>query len=139
MSPGLPNGHVGMILPMIEPTELEREPAVSALEHLSQVADAGATELRTIGDDLTTMQTQRKRGWSWRRILATSSLPQPLSRLSRLTAELGAASGAFRRALVRALRSEGMQITTIAGLFEVSRQRVSALVRPGASPLDGES
>jgi predicted transcriptional regulator len=45
-------------------------------------------------------------------------------------ANLGQAIGAFRRALASTLRTEGMRVTEIASLFEVSRQRVSALVRP---------
>jgi predicted transcriptional regulator len=50
--------------------------------------------------------------------------------MARVAADLGAASGSFRRALAKALRGEGMQVNDIADNFGVSRQRVSTLVRP---------
>jgi hypothetical protein len=114
---------------MIEERTVDLEPAVAALEHLSDAANAGAAQLREIGHDLDTMEQQRARGWSWSRIVAASPVTHTLSRLAHLTATLGTAGGGFRRALARALRAEGMQVNRIADLFEVSRQRVSALVR----------
>jgi predicted transcriptional regulator len=50
--------------------------------------------------------------------------------LTTIATNFGRASGAFRRALAIGLRQEGMQVTEIAALFGVSRQRVSALIRP---------
>jgi predicted XRE-type DNA-binding protein len=57
----------------------------------------------------------------------SNSEASPLSAAAKIAANLACRAGEFRRALARALHNEGMRITEIASLFEVSRQRVSAL------------
>ena len=119
---------------MTNAQELGHDPALAALTKLSEVAEAGAHELRALDGELVAMTQRRKRGWTWVRILSTPSSSDLLSRLTRVTSELGSAGNGLRRALARALRDEGMQVTSIAALFRVSRQRVSALIRPDNSP-----
>ena len=106
------------------------DPALEALTTLSEVASASATELGAVGDELIAMKQRRRRGWSWHRILSSSSSSSLFSDLARTVTKLGSASGAFRRTAARALQKEGMQIKAIASLFAVTRQRVSALIRP---------
>jgi predicted XRE-type DNA-binding protein len=110
----------------------EDDPALGALSALSDVAESSATSLTRLGDELSIMRRRRKRGWSWRRIVSADDSPNPMSIVTRIINNLGRASSELRRALARALRNEGLQVTEIAGLFGVSRQRVSALFRRGA-------
>jgi hypothetical protein len=106
------------------------DPGLEALTTLSEVASASATELNVVGDELIAMKQRRRRGWSWHRILSSSSSSSLFSDVARIVARLGGASGAFRRTAAQALQREGMQVKDIASLFAVTRQRVSALIHP---------
>ena len=110
----------------------EQDPVLEALASLSDAAASGANHLTVLNEDLLAVRAHRMRGWSWRRILADANLSNPLSSLTAVVADLARACGGFRRALAGGLRREGLQVTEIASLFDVSRQRVSALLRPGA-------
>lgn len=114
---------------MTDTQSSDEDLALDALTELSDVAESSAAELSAVRDDLSTMRHRRLQGWSWRRIISSTNASNPLTVVSRIAAQIGRASGRFRRALARALRSEGMRLTEIGRLLEVSRQRVSALVR----------
>lgn len=118
---------------MAETEEIEQDRVLAALASLSDVAASSANELIALSEDLAHIRRHRDSGWSWRRIASSEDLPQPLSVLTHIATEFARASGGYRRALAHGLREEGMQVTEIAGLFEVSRQRVSALIRPRTS------
>jgi hypothetical protein len=115
---------------MSEAQVLEQDPVLRALATLSDAATSSANQLTLLNEDLAAVRAHRMRGWSWRRILADADLSNPLASLTKVAADLARACGAFRRALALGLRREGMQVTEIAALFDVSRQRVSALLRP---------
>ena len=115
---------------MAEIQEKEQDPVLDALSSLSDIATSSAKDLNALDQDLAGMERLRRRGWTWRRIVASSDSPNALSKLGKIASDLGRASGEFRRALVRGLRQEGMQVTQVAKLLEVSRQRVSALIHP---------
>ena len=110
------------------------DPALEALTTLSEVASASADELNIVGGELSSMEQRRRRGWSWRRILSSGASASLLSDVARIVATLGGASGAFRRTVTQALQKEGMQIKDIASLLGVSRQRISAVIRPRRKP-----
>ena len=110
------------------------DPALEALTTLSEVASASADGLNVVGDELSSMKRRRSRGWSWRRILSSGSSASLLSDVARIVANLGGASGAFRRTVAQALKKEGMQLKDIASLLAVSRQRISAVIRPRRKP-----
>jgi hypothetical protein len=113
-----------------ESGETRKDPVVDALTTLSDVAASSADDLITLNEDLTALRNHRVRGRSWHRIISDVDSPNPLSTLTAIATNFARASGAFRRALAVGLRKEGMQVTEIAALFGVSRQRVSALIRP---------
>jgi hypothetical protein len=109
----------------------EPDPALEALTTLSAVAARSAQDLNAVNDDLLAMERHRRNGWSWRQIMSASSGPgSPLSAMARIVGDLRHAGAEFRRALARALRLEGMRISEIGSLLQVSRQRVTALLRP---------
>jgi hypothetical protein len=112
---------------------MTNDPALHALTSLSETATEGANQLHAIDADISAMKEQRKRGWSWSRVISAADSPNPLSIVARIASDLSRANGALRRALARALRDEGTQLTEIARLFGVTRQRVSALLRPDRS------
>jgi hypothetical protein len=115
---------------MVDSLEIERDPVLEALTNLSAVATSSANDLADLNEDLAILRRNRLQGWTWRRIITDANSPNPLSLLTKIAADLARACGGFRRALAVGLRREGLQVTEIAGLFEVSRQRVSALLRP---------
>jgi hypothetical protein len=115
---------------MAKTGDTEQDPALEALTTLSETVTDSARELDHLGNELTNMKRRRTRGWSWRRTFASGTPVNPLSGIARVVADLGRASGAFRRAMARSLRAEGMQVTEIATILAVTRQRVTALIRP---------
>ena len=113
-----------------ESGETREDPVVQALTTLSDVAASSADDLIGLNEDLAVLRNHRVRGRSWHRIISDDDAPNPLSSLTSIATNFARASGGFRRALAVGLRKEGMQVTEIAALFGVSRQRVSALIRP---------
>jgi hypothetical protein len=113
-----------------ESGENRDDPAVIALTTLSDMAASSADDLLGLNEDLAAIRNHRIRGWSWHRIISDTNTPNPLPLLTTVATNFARASGGFRRALAVGLRKEGMQVTEIAALFGVSRQRVSALIRP---------
>lgn len=106
----------------------EADPALEALTALSQVAEKSAAGLTEVTEDLASMEEHRREGWTWQRIV--TSTPQLLPTMAGIVKDLGRASGEFRRSIAHALRNEGMNVTEVAGLLEVTRQRIGALLRP---------
>ncbi len=120
---------------MADLQDLEEDPALEALAALSEAAVSGIDGLTEVNEKLGAVRRRRCRGWSWRRIVSSTEMVDALSCVARLAAELGRASGEFRRLLARMLRHEGLQVTAIGRLLGVSRQRVSALVRTESGDL----
>lgn len=96
-------------------TELEN--CVRQLEH----AHARAAELRR----------QRSAGRPWLEIVGEEDRPLVVESISTVLASLSGAGSRFRREEALALQAEGVSINRIAAMFGVTRQRISALVRPG--------
>ncbi len=109
--------------------EIGHDPALEVLNELSATVRRSVGDLQAVDSELGTIRRRRTRGWTWRQIMESPDTKNPLSMLAAVTSALARAGGEFRRALAKALRRDGMLITQIAELFEVSRQRVSALVR----------
>jgi hypothetical protein len=114
---------------MAESSGVEQDLVLEALTNLSDVATSTADDLAELNEDLARMRRRRQQGSSWRHILSDSDVPNPLSLFTKVAADLALACGGFRRAMAIGLRREGLQVTEIASLFDVSRQRVSALIR----------
>jgi predicted XRE-type DNA-binding protein len=115
---------------MAKVDNVDDDPVFEALTSLSVVAASSARDLNAVEEGLDAMRRRRRRGLTWAEIFGAKESTNPLSAVTKIAADLGRASAVLRRALASALRNEGLQVTQIAELFEVSRQRVSALVRP---------
>jgi predicted transcriptional regulator len=59
--------------------------------------------------------------------------------MAGIAARLARAGGEFRRSLAQMLRDEGVRITEIGHILDVSRQRVSALLRRPSQSEQGDS
>jgi hypothetical protein len=114
---------------MAEMAEVEQDPVLEAIANLSDVAATTADDLVALNDNLDRIRQRRQQGSSWRHIISANDVRNPSSLLTKVAADLALACGAFRRALAIGLRREGLRVTEIASLFDVSRQRVSALIR----------
>jgi hypothetical protein len=120
---------------MTDTQNTANDAAIRALTTLSEAAASSANNLVDVHDELADMGRRKRQGWSWRQILSSDgwTTANPLSGVTGIVANLARAAGEFRRALARGLRNEGMRVSDIASLFDVSRQRVSALTRPRSS------
>ena len=79
------------------------------------------------------LEKARSEGRSWRDVVAAEERPLILELISQNLDDLYQAGGRLRRAQARALHSEGMSMEQIARVFGVTRQRVSALLKPRAN------
>jgi len=116
-------------------TETETEDgdgALEALETLSEVTTSSIEGLSEVNARLDSARKRRGEGWSWQRIVSSTDLAGSMGALVSIAADLGRASGEFRRSLAHVLRAEGLRLTEIGRFMDVSRQRVSALLRPRA-------
>jgi hypothetical protein len=75
------------------------------------------------------LQQERRRGRPWEEIVVGEQRPLIVEQISSAMASLAGAGGRWRRTQAQALRDEGVSINRIAGLYGVTRQRVSALLR----------
>jgi DNA-directed RNA polymerase sigma subunit (sigma70/sigma32) len=90
-----------------------------------QQIDALAREAAERAEQL---RSQREQGQPYREILSDEARPFPVELVAEMTDALTDAGGKFQRAQARALYEEGATMDQIAELFNVSRQRVSALL-----------
>jgi hypothetical protein len=113
-----------------EPEMAQDDVAMEALVALSETAQSSIDGLTNMQERLEGARRRRVRGWSWRRIVASSEMGGLFPTLARISGNLAKAGGQFRRATARALRDEGAPTREVADSMQVTRQRVSALARP---------
>ncbi len=105
------------------------EVAVQALEDLVAVLDGCMADLGHARDRAERLLHHRREGRSWLDIVTSEPRPLVVESISSVMAALATAGGAWRREEARALQAEHVSINRIAGLFGVTRQRISALLR----------
>ena len=98
---------------------------VEELEETKQQSDLALDRARHI-------RQLRAEGHSYREIVRTGRRPLVVELISQMLDRLRSAGSRLRRATARALRRDGMSTEEIAGLFGVSRQRVSKLINEPA-------
>ena len=111
--------------------DVEEDPGgvLAAVEGLADAVEENAEDERLLARRLREIREGRAEGRTWLDLLGPDDRPSVLGLTGRIIGRLTDASGTLRRALARGLRLEGVTIATIAGLFGVSHQRISALLR----------
>jgi hypothetical protein len=100
-----------------------------AIAELEQAIVANVADERLLLGRLRALRVAHRAGRPWRAILREEPAPTAVSLSARVTQRLGAATRLLRRTLALSLLREGATTSEVAGHFDVSRQRVSHLVR----------
>lgn len=106
------------------------DPAGRALEELVDELDVVVRELTSAKQRALELMEQRREGRSWYDIVAAEERPLIVEQISSAMSALATAGGLWRRTQAQALHDEAVSINRIAQLYGVTRQRVSALLRP---------
>jgi len=112
--------------------ELPAEPAdpmTEAIGELEQAISANVADERMLLGRLHALRVARRQGRTWRSILRDEPPPTTLSLAARIQRRLSGATRQLRRTLALTMLGEGATTTEVASHFDVSRQRVSHLVR----------
>jgi hypothetical protein len=101
---------------------------LAALDGLADTVEENARDERRLARGIRQLRIGRAAGRTWHDLVSGERQPGVLKLASRILNRLTETSGALRRVLARGLRREGGTIAAIAGLFDVSHQRISALI-----------
>jgi hypothetical protein len=105
-----------------------------ALRSLDLALATTIEDLQGARERLAVVAQEREAGKNWREIAECQPRPLVVEVISHALDRLAMAGSAFRRAQADALHREGMSMERVAGLFGVTRQRVSALLRERSTP-----
>lgn len=117
------------------------EASEAVIEALSEVEEAGeATEKvgREIAGRARTLRHAAENGEPIPAVIANEPRPRLVEMISSLLLALGGAGAKLRRAGALSLRTNGAKTHEIAGLFGVSHQRISRILRKPAGARDGQ-
>lgn len=106
------------------------DPPLQELDLLLDALARNAAAIEAVRERAQQVRSRRTAGEPWSDIVRSEPRPLIVELLSDNLGRISAAGGRFRRAEARALHAEGMTMDRIAELFGVSRQRISALLRP---------
>lgn len=105
------------------------EPLLLALDELERAARDVTRAVDLLTDRAEWIRGARRAGSAWRDIVDAEERPLIAELLTTTISRFESAGTRFRQAKARALHDEGMTMEQIAGLFGVTRQRVSVLLR----------
>lgn len=108
-----------------------RTDAFERLEALDGAIASTVEDLLQARTRIKQVMDQRESGSAWVDIVRQEDRPLVVELVTRSLSSLSDAGGKFRRAQAEALRQDGLPMTKIAGLFGVSRQRISSLLHGG--------
>ena len=111
--------------------------ATAALRELDRALQASIAELTSARARVETVLAARAAGATWRDIVSNEQRPLVVESVTNVLDQLSAVGSRFRRAQAQALHREGLSMERVAGLFGVTRQRVSALLRDRELPETG--
>jgi hypothetical protein len=106
--------------------------ATAALRDLDSALQASITELAAARLRVEKVLAARTEGLTWREVVSDEQRPLIVESVTTVLDQLSAVGSKFRRAQAQALHAEGLSMERVAGLFGVTRQRVSALLRDRA-------
>ena len=105
------------------------DPALAALRLLDAAMEQTIHELTAARQRAQRVFAHREAGRPWRDIAETEERPLVVETVTAALDRLSVAGSRFRRAQARALHTSGLSMDSVATLFGVTRQRVSALLR----------
>lgn len=106
------------------------DPVVAALEEVRTAITANIASGEEVLRRIDQLIEAREAGRTWAEIVPAEEPPLVVELLALNHGRLSASGSKLRRAQARALHDEGMTMEQIAQAFGVTRQRVSALLRP---------
>jgi transcriptional regulator with XRE-family HTH domain len=114
---------------MAERMSADLDAFMDALDDLDRALDDIIEMAQRMKQRITQLRGARAQGRPLREIVPEEQTPLIVQLLTESTNLLHSFGNRVRRTEARALHGEGMTMDQIAGLFGVSRQRVSALLR----------
>lgn len=115
----------------------DTDTADAALAGLADELAVCIASLQAASERTEQLLALRRDGHSWREAVSAEARPLIVELISEALDGLNRAGSRWRREEARSLRAEGLSINAIAGLFGVTRQRASVLVRePEAGVVD---
>lgn len=102
---------------------------MDAIDDLDRALDDSIEMAQRMKERITQLREARAHGRPLREIVPEEQTPLIVQLLTESTNLLHSFGNRVRRTEARALHGEGMTMDQIAGLFGVTRQRVSALLR----------
>jgi hypothetical protein len=109
--------------------EASGDAAERALAQLLDELDRCTAELTAARGRAEKLLRERRAGRTWTEIVTRESRPLVVERISAVLATLARAGHTWRREQAAALQREHVSINRIAGMFGVTRQRISALLK----------
>lgn len=109
------------------------ERLLAALTNIEAAAQDNAERSRQLQRRARKLRQRLQAGQSLADLVKAEQSPRMVELISTNMATLETAGAEFRAAEALALRAQGLTIEAIAGLFGVTRQRISALLRQKAA------
>lgn len=106
------------------------DPVLAALDDLTEALARNVEVGTAVLARIERMTAAKEEGRSWTELVEHEERPLIVEQLSANLERLSSAGSRLRRAQAKALHDEGMTMEQIASFFGVTRQRVSALLRP---------
>ena len=127
------NSFVGWFAVSVRPSDPHLTRLVSALADIETAADDNVERSLEIQRRARVLRQRLEAGEQLVPLIRSEQSPRVVELLSTNMVTLETAGAELRAAQALALRSEGLTIETIAQLFGVTRQRISALLRQKAA------
>ena len=105
-----------------------RDDVAAALDALIEAVERNAKDERRLVENLTRLREAREKQIPVTEALAGEDEPRSMELLGVVLTRLMDTSGTARRALARAMRTEGESIPSIARAFGVTHQRISNIL-----------
>lgn len=112
----------------MSPPAADTKDLLAALDDVVESLEEACAEGERAAKCARSIREQSGEATSWRELLAGSDEAPLVREVANVLRSLGEASSRLRRAEARALHAEGLSTESIARLFGVTRQRVSALL-----------
>jgi hypothetical protein len=110
---------------------VEGDAVVEAIDDVSTAVEENVSDQEDLLSELGRIRDDRVAGVPLQESIGEAGQPRALILLNRVVKRLTLGSARLRRALVTALVQEGENANSVAKRFEVSRQRISSILRRG--------